>query len=229
MATWEDEPMILRVIPVGPFVENVYIVGDEKTREGLIVDPGAEADRVLAEVEKLGLTVKHIVNTHGHSDHTGAILPVKEATGAAFAIHQRDIPTMQQVSRGVLDLMKDWTAPPPPDFTVKDGDVLKVGTLEFTVLETPGHTPGGVCIQGNGIVITGDTLFRLSVGRTDLPGGDWGQLLESIRAKLYVLPKETVVLPGHGPHSTVGDERRANPFVRDKAADLWTPRRGGLI
>lgn len=221
--------MILKVIPVGPFVENVYIVGDEKTKEGLIIDPGAEAERVLAEVEKLGLTVKYIVNTHGHADHTGAILPVKDATGAAFAIHEREIPTMQQVSPWVLDMVKGWSAPPKPDFTVKDGDVLKVGALEFTVLETPGHTPGGVCIQGNGIVLTGDTLFRLGVGRTDLPGGDWDQLLESIRTKLYTLPKETVALPGHGPHTTIGDERRANPFVRDKAAGLWTPGREELL
>ncbi|MBI4307580.1 MAG: MBL fold metallo-hydrolase [Chloroflexi bacterium] len=219
--------MILRVIPVGPFIENVYIIGDEATKEGLIIDPGGEAERVLDEVQKLGLTVKYIVNTHGHADHTGAILPVKDGTGASFAIHERDVPTMQHVSQWVLEMMKDWSAPPAPDFTVKDGDVLKVGTLEFAIAETPGHTPGGLCVVGNGIAITGDTLFRLSVGRTDMPGGDWDRLLESIRTKLYTLPKETVVLPGHGPHSTIGDECRGNPFVRDKAADLWTPGRGG--
>ncbi len=219
--------MLLKVIPVGPFVENVYIIGDEQTKEGLIVDPGAEGERVLEEVEKLGLTIKYIVNTHGHADHTGAVKAVKDATGAAFAIHERDIPTMRHVSRMILDMFKSWDAPPEPDFTVKDGDTVKVGPLEFTVAETPGHTPGSLCLIGNGVALTGDTLFRLSVGRTDLPGGDWDAEMESIRTKLYTLPNDTVALPGHGPYTTIGEERKANPFVRDKAAGLWTPGKGG--
>jgi glyoxylase-like metal-dependent hydrolase (beta-lactamase superfamily II) len=207
--------MILRRIIVSPLAENVYIVGDEETKECAIIDPGAEAGRILEEVKRLGLVVRLIVNTHGHVDHIGAVAAVKEATGAAYAIHQGDIPIIRDSQRSPFrSMIPDFRDPPDPDRTLKGGDTLEVGDLRFLVLETPGHTPGGISLYGHNLVFTGDTLFQGSIGRFDIPGASGHQLLNSILTKLMVLPEETRVLPGHGPETTIGRERRYNPFLR---------------
>ena len=151
--------------------------------------------------------------THGHIDHIGALSEVRQATNAEVAMHSNDIKSLQgQPSNIIFGL--SYPALLPPDRLLKDGDSLDIGDLQFSVLHTPGHTPGGICLLGNGVVFTGDTLFNYGIGRADLPGGNEGQLMNSIHTKLMVLPDDTVVYPGHGPDTTIGTERRGNPFLR---------------
>ncbi len=205
--------MIIRTLPVGALETNCYVVGCPETKQGLIIDPAAEAETILAEVRSLGLGVVAIVDTHGHLDHILANDVVRRETGAPLLLHQADVGFLARPD----GLFARWLGAPdqftPPDRTVGDGEVIPVGTLSFTVLHTPGHTPGGISLYGHGVVFTGDALFAQGVGRTDLPGGDWRQLLASIRTKLFALPDETVVYPGHGPTTTIGDERVGNPYV----------------
>ena len=204
--------MRVKAVVVGPFATNCYIIAPSEGKEAVVVDPGAEAERILSEVKAMGLEVGLILSTHGHGDHTGAVAWLKEATGAPYALHSKDIPLLSQA--GVARAMTpDFRDPPEPDRLLKGGDTVPVGEEGLLVLETPGHTPGGVCLYGGGAVFTGDTLFQGSVGRTDFPGGSHGVLISSILSKLMVLPEETVVCPGHGPQTTIGDERRWNPFL----------------
>jgi hydroxyacylglutathione hydrolase len=205
--------LIVRRVVVVPFVENVYIVGSQVTGECMVVDPGSQPERIMYEVENLGLMVKLIVNTHGHGDHTSAVAGVKEATGAPYAIHEADLGLLSS-SEWVRQAIPNYKTPPEPDRYLLEGDELSVGKHRFQVVETPGHTQGGVCIYGNGMVFTGDTLFQNSIGRYDLEGGDGGQLMVSIFSKLLTLPDETIVLPGHGEQSTIGEEKQSNPFLQ---------------
>jgi hydroxyacylglutathione hydrolase len=211
------EEMILQMLTVGPIMCNCYIVGSEKTKEGMIIDPGAEADVILDAVRKLKLDIVLIVVTHGHIDHVGALPQVKEATGAPFAIHEGEVMSLLGDLGTMVDEMLGgpykWL--PKPDRLLHDGEVIEIGDLRFTVLPTPGHSAGGISLLGPGMVFCGDTLFNLSIGRTDLPGGSYATLMNSIFTKLMVLPDETKVLPGHGPESTIGFERRHNPFLVD--------------
>lgn len=195
---------------------NCYIVGSEQTKDGLIVDPGGGAEAILDEVNKLGLKIKLIVITHSHPDHLMALAPVKKALGAPFAIHQAEADSL---SGGMMAMHSrafggSEDAPPQPEVLLKEGDVIEVGELRFTVLHTPGHSPGGICLYGEGVVFSGDTLFAGSIGRTDFPGCSHPQLMESIHTKLMALPDDTVVLPGHMGTTTIGDERQHNPFIR---------------
>ena len=205
--------MIVRSLVVGSIMENTYIVGSEETKECAIIDPGAEADRSVAEVERLGLTVKVILNTHGHGDHIGAVAAIKEATGATYAIHEGDAELLKRDIQWVVQMMPDAKAAPEPDWYVKSDDVIEVGDVKLRVIETPGHTPGGVCYYGDGVVFTGDTLFQGSVGCSDMPGGDGRLLLHGILMRLMVLPEDTKVYPGHGPDSTIAREKLTNPFL----------------
>jgi hydroxyacylglutathione hydrolase len=205
--------VIIEKLVVGPFAANCYIVGAQSNREGMIVDPGDEAKRILNKVKELKLDIKLILLTHGHIDHTGALKEVKEATGAEVMVHADDAKSLKGQSLGKL-LGLSYPAPPPPDRLLKDGDSIDVGDLHFLVLHTPGHTSGGICLLGEGVVFSGDTLFNYSVGRTDLPGGSYNQLMNSLQTKLMTLPDNTVVYPGHGPETTIGAERRGNPFLR---------------
>ena len=204
--------MILERLVVGPFASNCYIVGSEITHEGMIIDPGDEAEQILNKVKDLQLDIKLIVLTHGHIDHIGAVKEVNTATGAEICIHADDAQSLKGWSVGSI-LGSSYPAPPSPDRLLKGGDSIDIEGLHFSVIHTPGHTPGGICLLGEGVVFTGDTLFNYSVGRTDLDGGSGYQLINSLHTKLMVLSDDTIVHPGHGPETTIGAERRSNPFL----------------
>jgi glyoxylase-like metal-dependent hydrolase (beta-lactamase superfamily II) len=209
--------MIHEVLPVGMLQCNCSVFGDEQTREAIVVDPGDEIARVLEIVARHGLTVKAIVITHAHIDHIGGAQKLKQATGAPVYMNRNDTELQK-----MMDVQAAWlgTAPPPAvaiDSDARDGGVLAMGATEFHVLHTPGHTQGSISlwIPSEGKLVAGDTLFRDSIGRTDLPGGDGRQILRSIHDKLLPLPEETVVIPGHGPNTTIGREKEFNYFLRE--------------
>lgn len=208
--------MIHEILPVGVLQCNCSIFGDETTREAIVIDPGDEIADILAILKRHGLTVKAIVITHAHIDHIGGAAKLKAATGAPVYLNQRD-----QDLYDHLDLQAAWIGTATPertaiDMPIKDGDRLRIGETDFHVLHTPGHTQGSISlwIPEEHKLIAGDTLFRDSIGRTDLPGGDGRQILLSIRDKLLPLPEETVVIPGHGSATTIGREKERNPFLR---------------
>ncbi len=205
--------MIFRRLVVGPLSANCYIVGAEAGREGMIIDPGAEAEVILRNVKDLGLEIRSIVLTHGHIDHIGALKEVKEATGAEVAIHTDEAKSLQEQSLSRL-LGLSYPTPLPPDRLLKDGDSIDIGDLHFLVLHTPGHSPGCICLLEEGVLFSGDTLFNSSIGRADLPGGNYSQLINSIHTRLMTLPDNTTVYPGHGPDTTIGAERSGNPFLQ---------------
>jgi hydroxyacylglutathione hydrolase len=211
--------MIHEILPVGMLQCNCSVFGDEETREGLVVDPGDEIEDVLEIVRRHGLTVKAIVITHAHIDHIGGAQKLKSATGAIVYMNPKDAEL-----QAMLDVQASWLGMPPVapveiDTPAKDGDRLVVGATELHVLHTPGHTQGSISLwlPGEGKLVAGDTLFRDSIGRTDLPGGDGRQILRSIHEKLLPLPDETVVIPGHGANTTIGREKRFNPFLEGLA------------
>jgi len=208
--------MIHDILPVGMLRCNCSVFGDEQSREALVVDPGDDISRVLDIVRRHGLTVKAIVITHAHIDHIGGAQKLKQATGAPVYMNPND----HQLQK-MLDTQAAWLGMPPPeaveiDAPARDGDRLVVGTAEFHVLHTPGHTQGSISlwIPAEGKLVAGDTLFRDSIGRTDLPGGDGRQILRSIHDKLLPLPDETAVFPGHGDNTTIGREKQFNYFLR---------------
>ena len=209
--------MIIEALPVGPLQVNCYIVGCESTREALVVDPGDEGGRILAALDRAGLQAKVVVNTHGHFDHVGCNRQITEQTGAELLIHQQDQTLLSMASMSASKYGLQVEDSPEPTRYLTDGMRLDFGKRSIEVLHTPGHTPGGCCLllAHEKLVITGDTLFADSVGRTDLPGGSHEQLIASIKARLMPLPDETVVWPGHGPSSTIGTERRMNPYLND--------------
>ncbi len=212
--------MILKVLVVGPFASNCYIVGSPSTKQGLIIDPGAEAGAILRTVRQTGLSIALMVVTHAHVDHIGALREVKEKTNAEFAIHEAEVQLLSTTAMRLLTSLRlsPFRSPLQPDRFLKDGDRINIGDLQFEVLHTPGHSPGGICLLGQGVVFSGDTLFNCGVGRTDFPGCSHERLLRSIQEKLMVLPDDTVVYPGHGPPTTIGDERRCNPWLQDCAS-----------
>ena len=213
--------MILEGLVTGVFQENCYIVGTEATKEVLVVDPGDDEDEILAVLHQNSLTAKLIVCTHSHIDHIGAVEPMREATGAPFAMHTTDFERANaQLGMGRTMMGREVKPLRPPETRVEDGDELAVGGLTFRVILCPGHTPGHICLYlppqdgVPGLLFTGDVLFSGSIGRFDLPGGDGRQLLTNIRDKLLVLPDETMVLPGHGPTTSIGQEKQTNPYIQ---------------
>ena len=210
----EQATPIVACITVGMFEENCYLYACPKTREAVIIDPGDEAERILARIQELQLIPKYILNTHGHIDHICAIDEVSAIYPVPLAIHTADtyMYTDERAARNFgrrAPLVKR-----KPDILLKEGDVISIGTLKLEVLYTPGHTQGGVCFVSRPYCIfSGDTLFYRSIGRTDLPGGDTEQLLTSIRTKLYTLEEDLSVFPGHGQPTTIMEEKHENPFV----------------
>lgn len=210
--------MIVKQYEVGHFAVFCYLIGDEETKEGLLIDPADDADRLISDAKSQGLNkIKYIVNTHSHVDHIMGNAEMVKKTGAKIVIHEKDAKFLSGTPSYLLDMFR--AAPSPPaDMTVKEGDTIQVGKVELKVIHTPGHSPGGMSLYADGMVFTGDSLFVGSVGRTDFPGSSWEELETSIRKKLYVLPGQTIVYPGHnyGPRSssTIQYEKRNNPFVR---------------
>lgn len=208
--------MILETFPVGPLQCNCTILADEETREAIIVDPGDEISRIHRRLTDLGLTLKQILITHAHIDHVGGALKLKSLTNAPIYLNENDLPLLQMMSAQAAWLGVETPATAPPDEGLADGRRVGLEAYPAQVIHTPGHTQGSICLHFAPLrmVIAGDTLFAGSIGRTDLPGGDYPQILDSIHSRLLTLPDETKVVPGHGPATSIGAERKGNPFLR---------------
>ena len=210
--------MIHEILPVGPLQCNCSVIGDEASREAIVIDPGDDVEDVLALVRKHQLQVKQIVITHAHIDHVGGAMKLRAATGAPILLNQNDYALLK-----MLDVQAAWIGVATPkrveiDQNLADADTVKAGSLAAQVLHTPGHTEGSVCLYfpAEKKLIAGDTLFAGSIGRTDLPGGSYKKILHSLHQRVLTLPDETVVIPGHGPVTTIGEERESNPFLQEK-------------
>lgn len=212
----KGNPMLFETVVVGPLGVNCTILGCPETKEGVVIDPGADGARILAKVQAMGVTVKYVINTHGHFDHVGGNREVLAATGAKLLIHEADLPLLGRAVKSAAMYGLTTVDSPAPDAFLTDGQVIRFGNQELKVLHTPGHTPGGCCLyhQSSGQVITGDTLFADGVGRTDFPGSSYEDLAHGIKTKLFTLPDNTVAYPGHGPSTTIGHEKKNNPYVR---------------
>ena len=204
--------MILESLAVGPLQVNCFILGCPETKAGMVIDPGDEGERILERVLALGLKLATVVNTHGHFDHTGGNRLLVEKTGAELLIHEADLQLLRRAAEHAAMYGMKAVSSPEPSRTLIDGEELALGTLRFRVIHIPGHSPGGICLLSGDHLFCGDVLFAGSVGRTDLPGGDHEALIEGIRRRLLILPDQTVVHPGHGPGTTIGREKRMNPF-----------------
>ena len=207
----KGENMLIKDVVVGFLQVNCFIIADEASKRAVVIDPGDEPDRVMEIIKENKLSVEYIVCTHGHFDHVGAVSDLKKEIGAKVLIHRDEL----EIYNGAKDMAAFWGYDldplPDPDVLVKDGEDITAGDLSFKVFHTPGHSPGGICLYGEGVVVTGDTLFAGSVGRTDFYGGDMNRLKESFK-RLMALPGGTRVLPGHGPETTIGREKRENMF-----------------
>jgi len=200
--------------PNGPFAENCYLVAHAASREAVLLDPGEESELFLGRLKAEGWKLKAIWLTHAHIDHVQGLAAVKAATGAPILLHPADRPLYDNAPSQAAMFGLQLDVLPPVDGSLADGQTVSVGPYDFEVRHTPGHSPGSVSFVGHGLALSGDVLFAGSVGRTDLPGGDTGLLLTSIKTRLYNLPDDTAVLSGHGPATTIGAEKRGNPFVR---------------
>jgi hydroxyacylglutathione hydrolase len=210
--------MILEILPVGPLQCNCSVIGDEASREAMVIDPGDDIERVLSLIQKHNLQVKQIVITHAHIDHVGGAMKLRAATGAPILLNQNDCALLK-----MLDVQAAWIGMPTPgkvdiDQSLGQSDTVKAGSLSAEVLHTPGHTEGSICLYFpiENKLIAGDTLFKGSIGRTDLPGGSYEKILHSLHESVLALPDKTVVVPGHGPLTTIGEERESNPFLQTK-------------
>lgn len=213
--------MLIKSLTVGNMSVCCYLLVCEETREAVVIDPGGDAPLIQRELEKLGATLKLIVNTHGHPDHVAENATLKKASGAAIVMHGDDAAFFAQPEVDQYFSALGLPSSPPPDRLVKDGDRLEFGRQSLLVLHTPGHTPGGICLYSAPELFSGDTLFVGGVGRSDFPGGDGRRLYRAIREKLLTLPESTRVWPGHGyggQSSTIGEEKRSNPYLQD---DSW--------
>ena len=206
--------MIIHRIVIGSIMENAYILGAVGSKDCVVIDPGGNPDVILEQVDILGFNVSMILNTHGHADHIGGVSGIKRVSGATYAIHNKEASILQSDNRWAVNIMPGFEDPPIPDIWLVDNNKdITLEDFSITIIETGGHTPGGVCFYADGAVFTGDTLFRGSIGRYDLPGGDGELLVRNIHQKLLTLPGDTRVLPGHGPESTIIWEKTTNPYL----------------
>ena len=211
--------LIVRGIVVGVFAENCWIIGSRRTGEAIAIDPGDQADDILALARDMGVRIRLIANSHAHLDHILGVRGLQAQTGAKFLLHSADLPIARTAVASAAALLGATVEPPPePDAPLSDGDEVEVAGVKLRVIHTPGHTPGSVSFYTEGMLFSGDTLFQASIGRTDLPGGDYRQEMDSIVNKLLVLPDDTIVLPGHMRETRIGFEKQANPFVLDYLA-----------
>jgi len=208
--------MIHEILPVGPLQCNCSIIGDETTREAMVIDPGDDIADILALIGKHNLQVKQIVITHAHIDHVGGAMKLRAATGAPILLNQNDSALLK-----MLDIQAAWIGMPAPgkveiEQSIGESDKVQAGPLVAQVMHTPGHTEGSICLYFSAAkkLIAGDTLFAGSIGRTDLPGGSFDKIIRSLQEKVLALPDDTVVIPGHGPLTSIGEERESNPFLR---------------
>lgn len=206
--------MIVKVLVLGPIGANCVILGCEDTKEAVVIDPGDEGDKILNELTANKLTLKCIINTHGHFDHVGANKRLKEVTGADIYIHPGDAPMLEHLEEMAVSFGMRMENSPPADKLVNEGDEIKFGNHSLKVIHTPGHSPGGISLLTGELLIAGDTLFYGSIGRTDLPGGDYSTLIASIKNKLFPLGDQVKVITGHGPATTIENEKRFNPFLQ---------------
>ena len=208
--------MILETFPVGPLQCNCTILADDETREAIVVDPGDEIGRIHRRLTGLGLTLKQILITHAHIDHVGGALKLKALTGAPIYLNEADLPLLQMMSAQAAWLGIETPETAPPDEALTDGRRVGLESYPAEVIHTPGHTQGSICLHFAPLkmVLAGDTLFAGSIGRTDLPGGNFEQIIDSIHSRLLNLPEETKVVPGHGPGTTIAVERKTNPFLK---------------
>ena len=205
--------MEFKRLPLGIYQANCYIIYDENTKETAVIDPGGGFPEIKSFIEANGLKVKYIIITHGHGDHIGALRELKDYTGAVVCIHSEDN-DMLKSSRMNFSAEMGCPTEMTADRLVEDGDILELGSTKLNIIHTPGHSRGGVCIYSEGTLFSGDTLFACSIGRTDLAGGSFEEIISSIKGKLLTLPEETAVYPGHGPSSTILIEKKRNPFLQ---------------
>lgn len=210
--------MILETFAVGPLQCNCTLLGDEEAGEAIVIDPGDEVARIYKRLTELGLKLKQILITHAHIDHVGGALKLKRLTGAPILLNENDLPLLKMMATQAAWLGMPAPETAPPDESLADGMNVGLDRYPAEVLHTPGHTQGSVCLHfaPMKMVIAGDTLFAGSIGRTDLPGGNYGRIIDSINTRLLALPDETRVLPGHGPATTIGEERKSNPFLQSR-------------
>ncbi len=206
--------MILQKLCVGELSTNCYILGDEKTNEGVVIDPGGDFDLIDENIEKLNLKIKYIILTHGHIDHIKALVPLKKKTKAKVLIHKEDLPILSDPIYNLSQFTGEDSSFSEPDLLLKDGDTIEFGKVKLLVLHTPGHTPGSISLYTDNLLFTGDTLFCEGMGRTDLPGSSQEKLLNSVKQKLFTKPDDTEVFPGHGPSTTIGWEKKNNPWIK---------------
>ncbi len=205
----KENTVQIKTFVLTPFMQNCLVIEDQG--EALVIDPGESHPDLLDTLSQY--RIKMIINTHGHLDHCGGNAEVLEATGAPLALHAADLPLLHSMEQQAVMFGLSCSASPEPSIDLKENDTVTVGNTEFKILHTPGHTPGHISLVSEGIAIVGDCLFSGSIGRTDLPGGSYAQLIDSIKTKLLTLPDDTVVYSGHGPETTIGEERRSNPFL----------------
>jgi hydroxyacylglutathione hydrolase len=205
--------MILEILTVGELQTNCYILGDEKTKEAVVIDPGGDFEIIEERLKKLSLKLKYIILTHGHVDHIGALSQLEKATKAEIMIHSKDSAMLYDPNQNLSVFSGDRVVATKADRLLEEGDIIQCGEVKLEVLHTPGHTPGGISLLTDKMIFTGDALFCGSIGRTDFPGSSYQQLIDSIKSKLLNKEDDFIVHPGHGPSSTIGEERRNNPFL----------------
>lgn len=205
--------MKIKTLVVGPLAVNCYILHDEKG-SGVVIDPGENGSNILELINSEGFELTHIINTHGHFDHIGANSFLKEKSGADLLIHKNDLPLLENAEASAARFGLTTLPSPEPDMLLSDGDIIESGEMNIKVIHTPGHSPGGISLLVDDILITGDTLFAGSIGRTDLPGGSLPELLGSVRSAIFPLGDAISIYPGHGGTSTIGDEREQNSFFQ---------------